>query len=89
MVHFEKQPPDNTRKTFFHFVISLFDQNHQAVEVLKASFKDFCDTTEVSAHSHLLRARSHYDFVQPQNGQEYRNGLIYKLYVSYSDGKLL
>lgn len=67
LANFEKQPPDNMRKSnFFNFVISLFDGNHQPVEVHRASFKDFYDT-----HT---------------SGQEFRNGLIYKLTLVYSDG---
>ncbi len=63
MVHFEKQPPDNMRKSnFFHFIISLFDQSHQAVEVLRASFKDFCDTADVSGSSTLTHTPLNIDF---------------------------
>lgn len=44
--HFEKQPPDNMRKSnFFNFIISIFDSNRQPVEIQKALFKDFFDTT--------------------------------------------
>jgi early B-cell factor len=65
--HFEKQPPDNMRKSnFFHFIISLYDSQQHRVKVQKAVFKDF------------------YDIMI--EGQEYRNGLIYKLLVVYSDG---
>lgn len=64
---FEKQPPENMRKSnFFNFVISVYDSTNHPVEVHKAVFKDFYDTTA--------------------NGQEYRNGLIYKLTVMFSDG---
>lgn len=46
---FEKQPPDNMRKSnFFNFIISIFDNNQQRVEVQKATFKDFYDTNVVS-----------------------------------------
>ena len=49
LARFEKQPPDNMRKSnFFNFVISLYDGNNQPVEVHQASFKDFCDTHSVS-----------------------------------------
>ena len=49
MAQFERQPPDNMRKSnFFNFVISIFDGNHHPVEVQKAVFKDFCDSYSVS-----------------------------------------
>ena len=42
---FEKQPPDNMRKSnFFHFIISLFDGQQHRIQVQKAVFKDFYDT---------------------------------------------
>lgn len=64
---FEKQPPDNMRKSnFFHFIISLYDSQQHRIQVQKAIFKDFYDTSV--------------------DGQEYRNGLIYKLLVVYKDG---
>lgn len=64
---FEKQPPENMRKSnFFNFVISMYDNMNHPVEVHRAVFKDFYDTKV--------------------NGHEYRNGLIYKLTVMYSDG---
>ena len=82
------------KSNFFNFVISLFDGNHQPVEVHRASFKDFYDTHTVCepidslaivtfsfAYSLLKRSFS------SQSGQEFRNGLIYKLTLVYSDGK--
>ena len=47
--NFEKQPPDNMRKSnFFHFIISLFDSQQRRIQVQKALFKDFYDTSLVS-----------------------------------------
>jgi hypothetical protein len=41
---FEKQPPDNMRKSnFFHFMIHLADENQAPIEVERAIFKDFHD----------------------------------------------
>lgn len=66
MAQFEKQPPDNMRKSnFFNFEVQFFDTNNQVIEICKANFNDFYDSHE---------------------GQEYRNGLIYKLTVKYADG---
>ncbi len=46
--NFEKQPPDNMRKSnFFHFIISLYDSQQRRVQVQKALFKDFFDTSIV------------------------------------------
>ncbi|XP_018650682.1 hypothetical protein Smp_194670 [Schistosoma mansoni] len=39
---FEKQPPNNLRKSnFFHFIIALYDQNRHPIEVERAAFIDF------------------------------------------------
>ena len=51
---FEKQPPDNMRKSnFFHFMIHLADENQAPIEVERAIFKDFagdlCDSVFVPA----------------------------------------
>ena len=46
---FEKQPPDNMRKSnFFHFMIHLADENQAPIEVERAVFKDFHDFYAVS-----------------------------------------
>lgn len=46
---FEKQPPENMRKSnFFNFIISMYDSSQHPVEVHRAVFKDFYDTTAVS-----------------------------------------
>ena len=48
---FEKQPPDNMRKSnFFHFIISLYDSQQHRIQVQKAVFKDFYDTVIVSVN---------------------------------------
>ena len=45
---FEKQPPDNMRKSnFFHFMIHLMDGNQTPIEVERAVFKDFHDSYTV------------------------------------------
>ena len=50
---FEKQPPDNMRKSnFFHFIISLYDSHQQPIQVQKAIFRDFYDTMMVSESMH-------------------------------------
>lgn len=47
---FEKQPPNNLRKSnFFHFVIALYDQNRHPVEVERAIFVDFIEKDKVSS----------------------------------------
>ncbi|EUB57279.1 Transcription factor COE3 [Echinococcus granulosus] len=41
---FEKQPPNNLRKSnFFHFVLALYDRNRHPVEVERAAFIDFVE----------------------------------------------
>lgn len=58
---FEKQPPENMRKSnFFNFVIAMYDNNHHPVEVHRAVFKDFYDTTDaVSVHACMTSACVH------------------------------
>ena len=42
--HFEKQPPNNLRKSnFFHFVLALYDRNGQPVEVERTAFIGFVE----------------------------------------------
>jgi early B-cell factor len=42
--HFEKQPPNNLRKSnFFHFVIALYDRNGQPVEIERTAFIGFVE----------------------------------------------
>ncbi|CAK9298403.1 unnamed protein product [Gordionus sp. m RMFG-2023] len=42
--HFEKQPPNNLRKSnFFHFVLAFYDKLNQPIEIERASFIDFID----------------------------------------------
>eukprot|EP00731_Ephydatia_muelleri_P038370 Em0735g4a len=49
VAQFEKQPPDNMRKSnFFNFEVQLFDSNSQVIEICKANFNDFYDSHEVS-----------------------------------------
>ncbi len=46
---FEKQPPNNLRKSnFFHFVLALYDHNRHPIEVERAAFIDFVEKERVS-----------------------------------------
>ncbi|KAM7537437.1 hypothetical protein Aperf_G00000065373 [Anoplocephala perfoliata] len=41
---FEKQPPNNLRKSnFFHFVLALYDRNRHPIEIERAAFIDFVE----------------------------------------------
>uniref|UniRef100_A0A5K3FL27 IPT/TIG domain-containing protein n=1 Tax=Mesocestoides corti TaxID=53468 RepID=A0A5K3FL27_MESCO len=41
---FEKQPPNNLRKSnFFHFVLAIYDRNRHPIEVERAAFIDFVE----------------------------------------------
>lgn len=77
------------KSNFFNFVIALYDSANHPVEVHRAVFKDFYDTTAVRKISVITFLVEITLFLSFQNGQEYRNGLIYKLTVMYSDGELL
>lgn len=51
--HFEKQPPNNLRKSnFFHFVLALFDKQGQPIEVERTAFIDFVEKDRVSFFLH-------------------------------------
>ena len=65
--HFEKQPPNNLRKSnFFHFVIALYDRNGQPVEIERTAFIGFVEKeTEI-------------DGLKTNNGIQYRLGLLYQ-----------
>lgn len=46
--HFEKQPPNNLRKSnFFHFVLALYDIHGQPVEIERTAFVDFVEKDKV------------------------------------------
>lgn len=65
--HFEKQPPNNLRKSnFFHFVIALYDRNGQPVEIERTAFVGFVEKDlEV-------------DGLKTMNGIHYRLNLLYQ-----------
>lgn len=47
--HFEKQPPNNLRKSnFFHFVLALYDIHGQPVEIERTAFVDFVEKDKVN-----------------------------------------
>ncbi|VDM00132.1 unnamed protein product [Schistocephalus solidus] len=48
---FEKQPPNNLRKSnFFHFVLALYDHNRHPIEVERAVFVDFVEKDKPIAY---------------------------------------
>jgi len=65
--HFEKQPPNNLRKSnFFHFVLAFYDRNGQPVEIERTAFIGFVEKDlEV-------------DNVKTNNGIQYRLSLLYQ-----------
>lgn len=47
--HFEKQPPNNLRKSnFFHFVLALYDPHGHPIEIERAHFVGFVEGEKVS-----------------------------------------
>lgn len=66
--HFEKQPPNNLRKSnFFHFVIALYDRNGQPVEIERTAFLGF------------IEKEMELDYpIKTNNGIHYRLSLIYQ-----------
>ncbi|XP_067928730.1 transcription factor COE3-like [Watersipora subatra] len=66
--HFEKQPPNNLRKSnFFHFVLALYDIHGQPVEIERTAFVDFVEKDKVVEQ----------DMVKTNNGIHYRVQLLY------------
>lgn len=67
-VHFEKQPPNNLRKSnFFHFVIALYDAANQPIEIERTAFVGFVEKD------------NELDSVQPtRNGIQYRLSLLFQ-----------
>ena len=64
--HFEKQPPNNLRKSnFFHFVIALFDKDGQPVEVERTAFIGFIEKDRETAGQ------------KTKNGIHYKVQLLY------------
>nr|XP_026694510.1 transcription factor protein isoform X1 [Ciona intestinalis] len=64
--HFEKQPPNNLRKSnFFHFVLALYDRQGQPVEIERSAFVGFVENeTEIAGE-------------KTNNGIQYRLQLLY------------
>uniref|UniRef100_A0A7M5XAP6 IPT/TIG domain-containing protein n=1 Tax=Clytia hemisphaerica TaxID=252671 RepID=A0A7M5XAP6_9CNID len=61
---FEKQPPSNLRKSnFFHFVLSLYDKNENAIETEKGLFVGFIKDKD--------------EEIPGSNGIQYRLSLVY------------
>jgi hypothetical protein len=65
---FEKQPPNNLRKSnFFHFVIALYDRSGQPVEIERTAFIGFVEK-EMEVDTVL----------KTNNGIHYRLNLLYQ-----------
>ena len=42
--HFEKQPPNNLRKSnFFHFTVALYDRSGKPIEIERTAFMGFVE----------------------------------------------
>jgi hypothetical protein len=66
--NFEKQPPNNLRKSnFFHFVIALYDRSGQPVEIERTAFIGFVEK-EMEMDSGI----------KTNNGIHYRLGLLFQ-----------
>ena len=66
-VHFEKQPPNNLRKSnFFHFVIALYDRNNQPIEIERTAFVGFVEND------------NELEGVPTRNGIQYRLNLLFQ-----------
>ena len=55
--HFEKQPPNNLRKSnFFHFTVALYDRSGKPIEIERTAFVGFVEKEMVSSRS-MINAR--------------------------------
>ncbi|CAI5454235.1 unnamed protein product [Caenorhabditis angaria] len=65
--HFEKNPPNNLRKSnFFHFVIALYDRSNQPIEVERTQFAGF------------VEKEKEIDGQETRNGIHYRLSLVFQ-----------
>ncbi|XP_063710287.1 transcription factor COE1-like isoform X2 [Symsagittifera roscoffensis] len=75
--HFEKQPPNNLRKSnFFHFVVALYDRTGQPVEIERTAFVDFIENEALQG-------------VNGAGGEgedKSNNGIHYRVQVLYNNG---
>jgi hypothetical protein len=70
-VHFEKQPPNNLRKSnFFHFVVALYDASNQPIEIERTAFVGFVEKDS-----------------EPAAAQATRNGVQYRLALLFAGGQ--
>jgi len=48
--HFEKQPPNNLRKSnFFHFTVALYDRSGKPIEIERTAFVGFIEKEMVNS----------------------------------------
>lgn len=53
--HFEKQPPNNLRKSnFFHFTVALYDRSGKPIEIERTAFVGFVEKEMVSRSRSLF-----------------------------------
>ena len=89
--HFEKQPPNNLRKSnFFHFVIALYDRNGQPVEIERTAFIGFVEKEMVLKRLYLvvvllLFTNNNLKLKECDNVKT-NNGIHYRLNLLYSNG---
>jgi len=64
--HFEKQPPNNLRKSnFFHFTVALYDRSGKPIEIERTAFVGF------------IEKEMEPDGLRTNNGIHYRLSLYY------------
>ena len=53
--HFEKQPPNNLRKSnFFHFTVALYDRSGKPIEIERTAFVGFIEKEMVSKKKRMI-----------------------------------
>mgnify|MGYP002378551691 CR=1 FL=1 len=52
--HFEKQPPNNLRKSnFFHFTVALYDRSGKPIEIERTAFVGFVEKEMVNTQKSI------------------------------------
>ena len=69
--HFEKQPPNNLRKSnFFHFTVALYDRSGKPIEIERTAFVGFIEKEMVRARESLHIREINYE-AREKNDYDY------------------
>ncbi|CAF0999937.1 unnamed protein product [Adineta ricciae] len=77
--HFERQPPNNLRKSnFFHFTVALYDRSNKPIEIERTAFVGFVEKEMAAiAITRWFLYQDEPDGIRTNNGIHYRLNLYY------------